>query len=221
MSEPLHHASRQELDAGDRAIAVALRSVAVPIHLKGQLLALKTTPSAVRHGPWLGKAASWWAVAAVVIAALAFFRSGFRGQSFEQFRERVAARDAANAIAGRPDLDMQDTRLVLLEEYLRGVSAPTISGGFRAPADFVPQGCRTFRWRGLIYSQVCFRDPNGKGIHLFVAKEAVFQDCPGAVPLYARVGGLETASWSKGGTSFVLVAAPGVEMARVLAGVQG
>ncbi len=225
MSDPLPAPERQPMDDVDRAISAALRKIAAPADLPARILAAERDQvrdeGKIVHGPWFTPARVLLAAAALIVAAFVFIGNWSQGQSFEQFRERVATRDAVNTIAGKAGLEMQDKRLSTLEEYLRSASAPAVADGFKAPADFAPVGCRTFRWRGMVYSMVCFYDDKGRGIHLFMARETLFHDRPGGVPTYAKVGGLETASWSKSGTSFVLVAAPGVEIQRAMESAQG
>ncbi len=220
MNLPEPHPDRPEMDALDRAIAGALRSLQPPGELLARILAeeraLREAPVRVVPGPWFTSARFWLAAAAVLFVALSFYLGQPVRGEFDQFSGWVARVEAPEVIAGRANLSLMSDEMGSLEAYLRAVNAPSVSGGFQPSDGFKPVGCKTIKWRGMTCSLVCFYDSQGRGAHLFIARAGDFHTRPGGTPRFAMVGNLETASWSRGSNSFVLVGAPGVNVREAM-----
>jgi len=76
-----------------------------------------------------------------------------------------------------------------------------------------PTGCALLTWHGQRVSMICFHSgkPLGPGetsdLYLFVADNGSILKTPGGIPELAKVSRATTASWSRDGKTYVLVAA--------------
>ncbi len=201
---------RPPLDNLDFSIRQAMRAIEPPPDLYATILAAAAEPSPAAADELVTKP-SWWST---IAAAGARFFGTARG-AFEDFRVEVATVRTPQLVAKRLQLDLRSGELSQLVEWLAHARSPRPDGsGFRPPGDFGPVGCKTFQWRGQRFSVICFYDQGKRGMHLFsISGHSLRQVPPEGAPQWCTLGGLPTASWSRGGTSFVLVAgAPGMNL---------
>jgi hypothetical protein len=198
-------------DGLDRSIRQALRAIEPPPDLYGKILAAAAAEPSPAAADELVTKPSWWN--AIAAAGARFFGTA-RG-AFEDFRIEVATVRTPQLVAGRLKLDLRSGELSQLVDWLAQARSPRPEGSeFRPSGNFGPVGCKTFQWRGKRFSVICFYDQNKRGMHLFsISGTSLQRPPPGGAPQWCTLGGLPTASWSRGGTSFVLVAGtPGMNL---------
>jgi hypothetical protein len=194
--------ARQAFDAG---VAGAVQSMEVPFDLKAALLAERR---ALVRAPvaWWRPAWGSWRVRAALAAAIVFFASlagtfSQRGPSrFTEFRREVVE----EGWAGGSHVDFRSSDLFRVKQWLARNGGPT---RFQLPAEFERQrlhGCSVVEVGGHPVAVLCLA--NGpKHMHLFVAEDMQFADLPQeGAPDFEKCGQWKTASWRKGGHTFVL-----------------
>jgi hypothetical protein len=116
-------------------------------------------------------------------------------------------------------LDLRSSDLAELLSWLQEARAPQAGpDGLHTPQDVSPIGCKTFEWFGNRFSVVCYYDRGKRGVHLFSIHGRALENAPPeGEPSLLTLGGLATASWSRGEMSFVLVGGtPGMDLNRFL-----
>jgi hypothetical protein len=203
--------------AADAAIRKKLsEAVRFPAGLKERIAA---TGKVVRPAPQ-----SWWrrpallALAASVVLLLTFGVLNFGGdrsqaEGFAAFRESVVSASQAS-----PHVSFMDADLGRVREYLRSEEAPedlAIPAGLNLAT---LKGCRILEWNGRKVSLVCLHLNDGGHVDLFVIRDVEWdRSGPGLEPLLAHIGQRNTASWSKGALTYILVAnASDEELRRLL-----
>lgn len=192
-------------------------AVLFPTGLKERIAA---TGNVVRLAPQ-----SWWrrpallALAASVVLLLTFGvldldRDRSRGEVFAAFRESVVAAGQA-----MPHVSLMESDLGRVREYLRSEKAPEDLAIPAGLTEATLQGCRILEWNGRKVSLVCLHLKDGGHVDLFVVRDVEWDRTgPGVEPLLAHVGEMNTASWSKGGRTYILAArATDEELRRLLA----
>ena len=167
----------------------------------------------------------WWrrpallALAASVVFLLTFGllnldRDRSRAEVFAAFRESVVS-------AGQvmPHVSFMDSDLGRVREYLRSEKAPEDLAIPAGLTEATLQGCRILEWNGRKVSLICLHLQDGGHVDLFVVRDVKWdRNGPGVEPLLAQVGPINTASWSKGGRTYILAAkATNEELRRLLA----
>lgn len=204
--------------ATDAAIRKKLsEAVVFPAGLKERIAA---TGKVVRPAPQV-----WWrrpallALAASVVLLLTFGvlnlgRERGRGDVFAAFRESVVTAGQA-----MPHVSFMDSDLGRVREYLRSENAPEDLAIPAGLSQATIKGCRILEWNGRKVSLVCLHLKDGGHVDLFVVRDVDWgRTGPGVEPLLAHVGPMNTASWSKGGRTYVLAAdATDEELRRLLA----
>lgn len=201
---------RPPLDGLDRSIRQALQAIEPPPNLYGKILAAAAEGNPATADEPAAKP-SWLRTVAVAGGQL----MGTALAAFDDFRVEVATVTAPQLVAARLKLDLQAHELSQLVDWLAQARAPHPDGsGVRLPGGFGPVGCKTFEWHGQRFSVICFYDQGKRGAHLFsISGRSVRQAPPEGKPQWLTLGGLPTASWSRGDTSFVLVAGtPGMDL---------
>lgn len=113
--------------------------------------------------------------------------------------------DMAQFLRTFPKLDIATDRLPEVHEWLRQQHPLTQANVPRALEQFPSIGCRTVEWQGKKLALVCFM-VEGQVVHLFVMPRNTFPDANTfANPQIAKVGSLNTASWSSGDNQYLLV----------------
>ena len=194
-------------DALDRAIRQALSSVEPPPNLFGRIVAAAGDDAAAAAKP------TWRSTLANAAAKF----SGAARMRFEDFRMELATVTTPQLAAKMLPLDLRSAELSELISWLEAARSPQAGAdGLRTPPDFSPIGCKTFEWFGHRFSVVCYYDRGKRGVHLFSIHGRALEDAPPeGVPSWLTLGGLPTASWSRGETSFVLVGGtPGMDLHR-------
>jgi hypothetical protein len=181
-----------------RVVARSFQEIPVPADLRARILA---RPKVVVPLAWWQKPASWSAAAALVLVlglagwwlrplsedSLAVFRSRMVGIVLRQYTMELATSD-----------------LTQIRSYL---------GRKQAPADFVlPEklgrlpllGADVLSWRNGRVSMVCFESPNKDTLFLFVVNDASLGTELAAGREFTPVNRLMTASWTRGGRTYVL-----------------
>lgn len=201
---------RALLDALDRSIRQAMQAIEPPPNLYGKILAAAAEGNPATADEPAAKP-SWFRT----IAAAGGQLIGGALAAFEDFRVEVAKVTTPQLVAARLNLDLRSGELSQLVDWLTQAKAPHPDGsGVRLPGGFGPVGCKTFEWRGQRFSVICFYDQGERGAHLFsISGRSLHQPPLEGPPQWLTLGGLPTASWSRGDTSFVLVAGtPGMDL---------
>ncbi len=199
-------AKEQELDS--RISAKLKASVTPPAHLKSQLLAQRKI---VRPVAWWRQPA-WQLAAAACLAMLVtlgvlWFKPAGQTQ-FAAYRSEMA--DFTAHKLDRLDLMSRD-----VPEVRRWLAQKESHGDLVIPTglDGRPSlGCRLLDWKGHKVSLVCFDMENKQVAHLLVVDSAAFKDAPTESPVFNQVGDVATASWSRGGKTYVVASKGGNQL---------
>lgn len=187
------------------AMKARFREIPAPEHLKLALLARQK----VVHPPVFWRRPVWVAAAAifaVLLGLAAFVTRPSVPNRFGHYRETMV-----NAAVRMYGMDLQTNDMMQLRRFVGSHGAPDdyqLTGGL---AQLQLKGGGLQRWRGNPVSMVCFDRGGGTMLFLFVMKQSAVKDPPPQSPqkaVVAQVDGLMTASWSKGGDTYVL-AGPG------------
>jgi len=176
------------------------RSIKPPAHLKSQLLAQRKI---VRPVVWWRKPAWQLAAAAclaLVVTIAAVWLKPDRATDFAQYRNNMA--EFAGHKLDRLDLMSRD-----VEEVRRWLAQKESHGDLVLPAGLngrPPLGCRLLDWKGHKVSLICFELENKQVAHLLVVDSTTFKDAPTESPVFTQVGNVATASWSRGGKTYVV-----------------
>lgn len=191
-------ANEQALDS--RISAKFKASIATPAHLKAQLLA---QTKILRPVAWWKQPALRLALAAclavLVTVAAVWFTSG-RSDGFAKYRTTMA--EFAGNKLDRLDLMSRD-----VTEVRRWLAQKESHGDLVLPAGLNGRpslGCRLLDWKGHKVSLVCFELENKQVAHLLVVDSAAFKDAPTESPVFNQVGNVATASWSRGGKTYIV-----------------
>ena len=196
-------ANEQALDS--RISDKVKAAIKPPAHLKSQLLAQRKI---VRPVAWW-KMPAWQLAAAACLALLVtitvVWLKPVRTTGFAQYRNEMA--DFAGHKLDRLDLMSRD-----LPEVRRWLAQKESHGNLVIPAglDGLPSlGCRLLDWKGHKVSLVCFELENKQVAHLLVVDSTAFKDAPAESPVFNQVGDVATASWSRGGKTYVVASKGG------------
>jgi len=191
-------AKEQELDSHIGAKVKA--SLAPPPHLKSQLLVQRKI---VRPTVWWRRPI-WQLAAAACVAMLltlgVLWLSSSGQPQFAAYRADMA--EFAEKKLDRLDLMSRD-----LAEVRRWLAQNGSHGDLVLPAGLGGRpslGCRLLDWKGHKVSLVCFELQNKKVAHLLVVDSAAFKDAPTQTPVFKQVGDLATASWTRGGKTYIV-----------------
>jgi hypothetical protein len=189
--------NEQALDS--RISARLNTSIKPPAHLKSQLLAQRKI---VRRFVWWRKPT--WQLAAACMALLvtvaALWLKPDRSTGFTQYRTEMAG-FAGNKL-DRLDLMSRD-----VTEVRRWLAQKESHSDLVLPAglDGRPSlGCRLLDWKGHKVSLVCFELENKHVAHLLVVDSSAFKDAPTESPVFNQVDNVATASWSRGGKTYIV-----------------
>lgn len=184
----------------------SLRDLPVPPQLAGRIRAGR--PLTLKSGGW-SRHPGWIAAAAaiVVLLGLALFQSGpvrDTPEDFSIFRSRMV-----RAVIRQYTMDIVTNDMNAVRIFLRSRQAPA---DYKLPQllDQLPVfGAGVCKWQGEPVSMVCL-DPPGEGrLFLFIVDESAVPKAPPAVPQFAQVSKLMTASWTTGGKTYVLAGTGG------------
>lgn len=144
-------------------------------------------------------------------------RARSRGEGFAAFRESVVS-----AGQGTPHVSLMDSDLGRVREFLRSENGPDDLAIPDALNQATIKGCRILEWNGRNGSLICLRLKDAGRVGLFVVRDVgrdVGRDStgPGAEPILAQVGPMNTISWSRDGRTYMLAAnATDKELKRLL-----
>ena len=198
-------ANEQALDY--RISAKLDRVITPPANLKAQLLAQRKI---VHPAIWWRRPAMRYALAAclallatVAVVWVNVIRSDelhARGEGFAGYRETVA--DFTATKLHRLDFKSRD-----VAEVRRWLTKKDSHADLVLPAglDGRPSlGCRVLDWGGHKVTLVCFELANRQVAHLLVVDSSTFTDAPAETPVFGQAGAVATASWSRGGKTYVV-----------------
>ncbi len=191
-------ANEQALDS--RISAKVKASISTPAHLKSQLLA---QTKIIRPVAWWKQPALRFALAACLaflMTVVAVWFNSTRAKGFAKYRTEMAEFTAHKL--DRLDLMSRD-----VTEVRRWLEQKESHGDLVLPAglDGRPSlGCRLLDWKGHKVSLVCFELENKQVAHLLVVDSAAFKDAPTESPVFNQVGNTATASWSRGGKTYIV-----------------
>ena len=197
----------------DRAMAGKLREIPVPGNLRAKILA---GGRASRPLKWWARPRVWALAALLLGSAIVggLWMSAGAGLAGWQ-RHALGVLDAVEA--EKVPLDHELPEPEKLVTWLQERSAPVLATLPDALAERRAFGCKTWEWRGLRFSMVCFDLGGSATAHLISTWQGGLK---GAPPLghmrYARVGNWHTATWSEGGLACMLVTDAGDEELRKL-----
>lgn len=191
-------ANEQVLDS--RISTKVQGAIKPPAHLKLQLLVQRKI---VRPVVWW-KMPAWQLAAAacltlLVTLSMLWFKPAEQAQ-FAAYRSEMA--DFAGQKLDRLDLMSRD-----VAEVRRWLALKESHGDLVLPAGLNGRpslGCRLLDWKGHKVSLVCFELENKQVAHLQVVDSAAFKDAPTESPVFNQVGSVTTASWSRGGKTYVV-----------------
>lgn len=191
-------ANEQALDS--RISAKVKAAITPPAHLKAQLLA---QTKIVRPLVWWQQTLVKVALAACFVVLLTvgvvWFTSA-RDEGFARYRATMA--EFAGNKLDRLDLMSHD-----VTEVRRWLAQKESHGDLVLPAGLGGRpslGCRLLDWKGHKVSLVCFELENKQVAHLLVVDSAAFKDAPTESPVFNQVGNVATASWSRGGKTYIV-----------------
>jgi len=199
-------ANEQALDS--RISAKVRASITPPTHLKSQLLAQRKIVRPVswwRRPVWQLAAA---ACLALVVTIAAVWLKPASSIGFVQYRADMA--EFAGKKLDRLDLMSRD-----MAEVRRWLAQKEWHGDLVLPAglDGRPSlGCRLLDWKGHKVTLVCFELENKQVAHLLVVDSAAFKDAPTESPVFNQVGEVATASWSRGGRTYLVASTGGNQL---------
>jgi hypothetical protein len=192
----------EEETALDAAIGARLREAPVPPDLRARILA----------GRPAGAPSLWWgrplvavaSLAAVLIAAMVFLEIERRPAhgDFASYRGQMAA-----LVAGDYTMDLETGDLTRIQEFFAGRHWPADYSVPAGLAGYPVEGAMAVKWHGRGVSVICFgvEDDENRDLWLFVADRDTVPDAPpSAVPDFAPVGKLTTATWSAAGKVYLL-----------------
>ncbi|MDA1272702.1 MAG: hypothetical protein O2960_01435 [Verrucomicrobia bacterium] len=199
-------ANEHALDS--RISAKVLAAIKPPAHLKSQLLAQRKI---VRPAAWW-KMPAWQLAAAACLALLvtiaAVWLKPVRATGFAQYRNEMA--DFTAHKLDRLDLMSRD-----VPEVRRWLAQKDSHGDLAIPAGLNGRpslGCRLLDWKGKKVSLICFEMENKQVAHLLVVDSTAFKDAPTESPVFNQVGDVATASWSRGGKTYVVASKGGNQL---------
>lgn len=187
-------AGEQALDA---ALSQKLREVPVPASLKPSILAGLHVSQKIHW--W--RQSSVWAMAAslaLLIGSIVLIRTHTPPTlTVAEFRDNSAA------YVPKIELQHQSSNIAELQSWLRNRNSPSGANLPAAVSKTPPVGCRTLNWNGRQVALICF---NGTPeAHLFIVRSSDLRDAPvEGRPQFAQVAGMATATWTKGGETYVL-----------------
>jgi len=198
-------ANEQELDS---RISTKLKAaITPPSNLKSQLLAQRNIVRTVarwQRPAWQFAAAASLALL-VTVAAVWLKPKGASG--FAEYRSEMA--EFAGYKLDRLDLMTRD-----VAEVRRWLAQKNASGDFVLPAglDGRPSvGCRLLGWKGNKVSLICFELQNHQIAHLLIIDRTAFNDEPTERAVFSQLGGVATASWSRGSKTYLIASKGGTE----------
>jgi hypothetical protein len=202
--------------AGYTALRARFKQIPIPEALKEQILAerkVHTTPF------WRRRTVVLAAVAALTVTTglVSLWLQPREDTGFPGFRNRMVS---TSLRMYRMDLETND--LAQIRNFLSQRNSPA---DYRLPAALErnarPTGCVVVPWQGEPVSMICFHSgrPLGPGqtsdLFLFVAPSSRIRGAPGATsPALARVNRATTATWSRDGKTYLLIAAGDEELIR-------
>lgn len=184
----------------DQAVRVQVARVAAPSSVRQAILA---GHKIIRPAPWWQRrlATRELAVAAAVliIGAIAALALGQRPVGFNDFRRQIVDQSWGSA----PHVE---AKVSSLDEVRRYLASHNVSSNFTVSptlAQSTVHGCSLLHWKGRLVPLICFSS-EGKHVHLMVLDRKQFPDAPSESPQMAQWDSWRTASWSKGGHTYVL-----------------
>jgi hypothetical protein len=179
------------------ALRKKFRQIEVPADLKARILAAQK----IVHPPVWWRSPAWLAAAAVVLvlglaSLLITPRTPDRFVDFEGRMVRTVLREY------RMDVVTNDMRQ--LRDFLAANGAPADYAVPTGLEQLPLTGGGLLRWRSRPVSMVCFDQGGSQMLFLFVMDRAAVKDPPPATPRLGKVNKLQTASWSRGGRTYLL-----------------
>jgi hypothetical protein len=157
---------------------------------------------------------SWLAAAAAILllAGLAVFLFEPRGvERFADYRARMVSA-ALRQYDSRMDIMTND--MTQVRRYMAAQGAPADYTLTRGLEQLALTGGGRLRWHGHAVSMVCFDRGDQQMLYLFVLPQEAVPDPPSSAPQVVRVNKLLTASWSRGGHTYVLAGPEEAEFER-------
>jgi hypothetical protein len=105
-----------------------------------------------------------------------------------------------------PALEMQSSELPTLTNWLQETHKMSGIAVLDKLRSMQPVGCRALRFRGRDVGLICFRQTNGKLLHLFVIDRSAFPDLSSREhpDIAAMPSGWTAAAWNEGDHDYLL-----------------
>jgi hypothetical protein len=151
-----------------------------------------------------------WTRGIVLAAAFAVIMLAFVFAWMKPMRAKPSLSDYRDEMVSfaklDPALEMQSSELPTLTSWLQethkmsGIAVPDKLRSMQ------PVGCRVLRFRGHDVGLICFRQTNGKLLHLFVIDRSAFPELAGREhpDITTAPSGWATAAWDEGDHAYLL-----------------
>ena len=181
----------------DAVIGRKLKQFTAPSGMRTQFLETSVPRTFRGRGLTLAMAAGLIGLAVLTGLFLTRPHPG-RISAFADYRKHMAS-----VLRQFPRLDMETERIVEMREWLATRHALVEVEIPPALARFPGIGCRTLEWRGKEFALLCFM-VDGEAVHLFVFRPSDFPEFEfSSSPEFARVTGMTTAAWERGGIVYL------------------
>jgi hypothetical protein len=157
----------------------------------------------VRPAAWW-QSPAWKAAAAALVLLAGLVALWLWPHAPEQFADYRARMVSAALRQYDSHMDIVTNDMAQVRQYMAAQGAPSDYALTRGLEKLSLTGGGRLQWHGHPVSMVCFDRGDQQMLYLFVLPRAAVPDPPSAVPQVARVNKLLTASWSRGGHTYVL-----------------
>jgi len=213
----------EQEQAQDDLVRHAMQSAQVPPDLRATLLALESEKKVIAFPRWR----TWTTMAAAACLTIGAVLVGFRDTIIDnqllghhpQWSGMEAQTDYRDAMAfyianSIVKLDYTSTDLADVTAWLRGEQLPMYGEISPALAAQDTLGCKEIPWRDATVTLICFHNPDGGIVHLFVMPKA---EAPAgginALEEHRRAFALNSVGWEDSENVYLLVGSePAVEV---------
>ena len=191
-----------------RAMEGSFRQIRVPGDLRDRILARSKIVAPV---PWWRKPAWLSAAAAVLLllGATAWWLRPASNDSVSVFRSRMVS-----TVLRQYAMDIVTNDRTQVRAYLAKNQAP-FDYSLPEKLNRLPLlGAGVLSWRGERVSMVCLDSTNQGTLFLFIVSRSAVRAAPAKDVEFLKVNKLMTATWTQGGTTYVLAGSEGRESLR-------
>ncbi|HEY2124513.1 MAG TPA: hypothetical protein VGG94_03525 [Chthoniobacterales bacterium] len=187
----------------DAEIGAKLRGAPLPAVLEARMLAARQRQRPPGRPLAVNATALLAAACCIALAVIISVRKPAPDatRSLANYRQEMV-----DFIKVPPTLEVTSNRLAEATAFLEKTSAPSIIAFPAKLQTLEPIGCRTIRVGGGEVALICFKRPDGRLLHLFVAKRKTLPSFfGGAGPDYAAQGEWMTVTWPEGDQVYLMM----------------